>query len=247
MLMRLEAIRGRVAKHARARLGRAGSRLREDTRAVAATEFALVASVLLLMLLGLVEVAPAWLVYSNVGSSASTAADVAAVFTEMQTSDMVDVYSAAADVLQPYSTTPQALRLTNVFSDGNGHAKVYWSCGMGALPAYTALGTVTTTPTGSPVGWFLWVYNSFGGGFQRNGTNTSYVMAEVSYTYTSPSSLVLRTAISMSAVAYYLPRTSTYVGFPWDGVSSDAPTVPTSATTSQAVTLSNGVVCNYAQ
>lgn len=247
MLTRLEAIRGHAAKDARACLGRAGSRLRNDTRAVAAIEFALVASVLLLILLGLVEVAPAWLVYTNVGASASTAADVAAQFTEMQTSDMVNVYSAAADVMQPYSATPQALRLTNVFSDGNGNAKVYWSCGMGALPAYTALGSVTTTPTGSPVGWFLWVYNSFGGGFQRNGTNTSYVLAEVSYNYTSPNSLVIRSAITMSAVAYYLPRTSTYVGFPWDGVSSDAPTVPTSATTASSVTLSNGAICNYAK
>ena len=217
-----------------------------DARAVAAVEFALVATVLLLILLGVCDVVPAWLVSAHLSNSASTAADVTAEFSEMQTSDMVNVYAAAADVMSPFSTTNQSLRITNVFSDGNGNAKVYWSCGNGALPAYAALSEVTTTPTKSPLNWFIWVTNSTSGGYRQNGTNTGYVLAEVSYTYTAPASFVLRNKITMSAVAYYLPRISSYVGFPWDGVSRDDPTVPTAATASSSVQLSNGGICNYA-
>jgi len=217
-----------------------------DTRAVAAVEFAMIVSVLLLMLLGITDVVPSWLVYNNVGTSASTVADVTAEFAEMQTSDMVTVYNAAADVMAPFSATNQSVRITHVFSDGNGNAKVYWSCGMGSLPASAALSTVTTTPTGSPINWFIWVYNDTNNGYQRNGTNTGYILAEVNYTYTPPAQFVLKTPITMKAVAYYLPRASSYVGFPWDGVVSDSPTAPASATTSSSVVLSNGVTCNYA-
>jgi len=216
-----------------------------DTRAVAAVEFAIIVSVLLLILLGLCDVVPSWLAYTAAGTSASTAADVTAEFSEMKTSDVVNVYSAAADAMMPFSAANQSLRVTNIFSDGNGHAKVYWSCGIGSLPAYSALSTVTTTPTGSPDNWFIWVNNSYGGGYQRNGTNSSYVLAEVSYSYTAPAQFVLKNAITMSAVAYYLPRSSSYVGFPWDGVATDSPTLPTSATTSSSVQLSNGAICNY--
>jgi Flp pilus assembly protein TadG len=218
-----------------------------DTSAMAAVEFGMILSVLLLMLLGMADVVPSWLAYNNIGTSASTAADVTAEFSEMQTSDMVNVYSAAADVMAPFSAANQSIRITNVFSDGNGNAKVYWSCGMGSLPAYAALSKVTTTPTGSPTGWFIWVYNTNSGGYTLNGTNTGYILAEVSYSYTAPAQFVLRTPITMSAVAYYLPRSSSYVGFPWDGVAGDSPTIPASATTSSSVVLSNGVSCNYAR
>ena len=189
---------------------------------------------------------PSWLVSTNVNTAASTAGDVAAQFSEMQTSDMVNVYSAAADVMSPFSATNQSLRITHVFSDGNGNAKVYWSCGKGSLPAYTALSPVTTTPTGSPVGSFVWVNNTVSGSFTENGTNTGFIFTEVSYSYTPPAQFVLRSAITMSAVGYYLPRASSYVGFPWSGVSSNPPTVPTAATGSASVSLSNGAVCNYA-
>jgi Flp pilus assembly protein TadG len=247
MLTALLAIHRRSTKNARRQHGQAaGTGFRKDTRAVAAVEFALVVTVLLLMLLGICDVVPTWLVSTNVATAASTAADVAGEFSEMQTSDMVNVYSAAADVMSPFSATNQSLRITNVFSDGNGNAKVYWSCGNGNLAPYGALSTVTTTPTGSPVAAFVWLYNFNSGGYQLNGTNTGYVFAEVSYSYSAPAQFVLRNAINMSGVAYYTPRSSSYVAFPWDGISTDAPTVPTLATKSMSVQLSNGATCNYA-
>jgi hypothetical protein len=137
------------------------------------------------------------------------------------------------------------MRITSVFSDGNGHAKVHWSCGNGSLPPYTALSAVTTTPTGSSFTGFLYLNNNFVG-IWLNGTNTSFIQTEVNYTYTAPSQFVLRSDLTFTGVSYYLPRISSYVGFPWDGNSNDSPPVPNSATTSLSVQLSNGATCNYA-
>ncbi len=45
---------------------------------------------------------------------------------------------------------------------------------------------------------------------------------------------------------YLQPRNASYIGFPWDGNSSDAPTAPASTTKTGSLTLSNGATCNYA-
>ena len=210
-------------------------RLFNETSAIAALEFALVASALTMLLLGLCDLVPAYLAYTHAGTAASTAADLAAEYSEMQYSDMVNVYSAAADVMAPFSAANQSIRITDVYSDGQGNAKVYWSCGNGSLPAYTARVAVTSTPTGTALSSVL-----------KNSANTSYILTEINYIYTAPAAFVVKSPVTLSTTAYYLPRSSAYVGFPWDGVATDMPTIPTSATKSSPVTLSNGATCNYA-
>jgi Flp pilus assembly protein TadG len=222
------------------------TRLASDEHGMAGVEFAVCASALLLLLLGLADVVPSWLAYTHVGTAAATAGDVAGRSSQMQTSDMVNVYTAAADVMQPFSATTQSMRITNVFSDGNGNAKVYWSCASGTMQPYTALSAVTSTPTGVRPNSFLFVDN-VNTGVQLNGTNTSYIVTEVNYTYTPITGFVLKMPFTFNSVSYYLPRQSAYVGFPWDGNSDDSPTVPTSGTQSASVTLSNGAKCNYAK
>ncbi len=221
-------------------------RFRSDEHGVAGIEFALCASALLLLLLGLADVVPSWLAYTHVGTAAATAGDLTGRFSQMQTTDMANVYTAAADVMQPFSATAQSMRITNVFSDGNGNAKVYWSCASGTMQPNTALSAVTSTPTGVRLNSFLFVDDVYVGVW-LNGTNTSYIVTEVNYTYTPITGFVLKLPFTFNSVSYYLPRTSAYVGFPWDGNSDDSPTVPTSGVQSASVTLSNGAKCNYAK
>jgi Flp pilus assembly protein TadG len=221
-------------------------RFLSDRRGVSAVEFALVAPVLIMMLLGASDVAPAVMARYQVNHMTESFGDLATEYGQMQTSDMVNVFSAASDVLAPLPTTTLAVRLTNIYSDGNGHAYVYWSCGEGALPPLTAKSAVTSTPTGSPVGWFLWQYNTSANGYTLNGTNTSYVLAESQYIYTAPAQFIIKGPMTMTNTAFLLPRQSSYVGFPWDGISTDSPTAPNSTTHQASVTLSNGAVCNYA-
>jgi Flp pilus assembly protein TadG len=220
-------------------------RFLRDRKGVSAVEFALATPLLVIMLLGVSDVAPAIVARYQVNHMTESFGDLAAEYSAMQTSDMVNVFSAASDVLAPLPTTTLAVRLTSVYSDGKGHAYVYWSCGEGALAPYAAKSAITSTPTGSPVSWFLWENNTKSGGYTENGANTTYVMAESQYIYTPPAQFIIKTPMTLTNTAYLLPRQSSYVGFPWDGVSTDVPTAPMSTTKSTSVTLSNGVVCNY--
>jgi Flp pilus assembly protein TadG len=216
-----------------------------DRSGASALEFALTAPVLVLLLLGVADVAPALIARYKVNHMTEAFGDLAAEYSAMQTSDMVNVFSAASDVISPLPTTTLAIRLTSVYSDGKGHAYVYWSCGQGVLTPYAAGSAVTSTPTGTAVNSILLMNNTTSGGYTQNGTNTTYVMAESQYIYTSTAKFVILAPITLINTAYLAPRQSSYVGFPWDGNATDIPTPPAQTTKSASVTLSNGAVCNY--
>jgi Flp pilus assembly protein TadG len=221
-------------------------RLARDPRGVSAVEFALVAPVLILLLLGMSDVTPTIMARFQLNHTTESTGDLVTEYSEMQTSDIVNVYAAASDIMKPFPSTTLLVRITNIYSDGNGHAYVYWSCGQGALPPLPAMSPITVTPTGATVDNFVLLTKGQGGGYNYNGTNTSYVMAESQYLYTAPAQFVIPQPITFTNTAYLLPRQSSYVGFPWDGVAADAPTAPASTTKTKSVTLANGVVCNYA-
>lgn len=217
-----------------------------DDHGAAVMEFALVAPLLIMLLLGVSDLVPATMARFKAGNATQSVADLTAQFPEMQTSDVVNVFAGGRVVLAPFSGSTLILRLTNVASDGNGNAFVYWSCGQDSLPPYPAKSAVTATPTGTSVDTLIWMKNVVSGSYVENGTNTSYVMVESSYVYDAPAKFVLKTPQIMTNVAYMLPRQSSYVGFPWNGDPNSAPTAPASATQTGSTTLSNGTVCNYA-
>ena len=215
-------------------------------RGTATIEFALIAPLLISLLLGICDIAPATMARYKFGNATQSVADLATQIPNLQTSDMADVFAGGADVLAPYSSATLSLRVTNVASDGAGNAFVYWSCANGAFTPFSARSNVTTTPTGSSVDTVIWRYNFQYGGYTYNGTNTSYVSVEASYVYTAPAGFVLTTPQTMSVVTYMVPRQSSYIGFPWDGNANNAPPIPTSTQAVNSVTLSNGAVCSYA-
>ncbi len=209
-----------------------------DTGGTAVIEFALVAPILLALLLGVCDLAPATMAKYKFGNATQSVADLATQAARLQASDMADVFAGGADVLAPFASTNLSLRITSVASDGNGNAFVYWSCANGSFTPATAKSIITVTPTGSSVDTVIWRYNG--------GADTSYVSVEARYAYTAPARFVLTTPQNMAVVNYMVPRLSTYVGFPWDGTVSHPPPPPMSTTTTKSLTLSNGAVCNYA-
>jgi Flp pilus assembly protein TadG len=221
-------------------------RFARDRSGVSAIEFAIVTPLLLLLLLGMSDITPTIMARFQLNHATEATGDLVTEYSLLQTSDVLNVYAAASDMLAPFPSTTLTMRITNVYSDGNGHAYVYWSCGQGALPPWAARSAVTTTPTGATVNNFVLLSKGQGGAYMYNGTNTSYVMAESQYVYTPPAQFVIRSPITFTNTAYLLPREASYVGFPWDGVATDAPPAPTTTSKSTSVTLSNGVVCNYA-
>lgn len=215
-------------------------------RGTAMVEFAIVAPVFLLLVLGISDVAITTMAKSRSATATQSAVDLTTQSVNLQTSDMVDIFAGAADVMAPFSAATLILRITSIASDGNGTAFVYWSCGQGSLTPYAAKSSVTTVPTGSPIDNFINRYTISSGGYNYNGANTSFIEVESKYVYTAPAGFVIQGPQTMVSVFYTLPRQTAYVGFPWDGTTTNLPTAPASTTKTASTTLSNGAVCNYA-
>lgn len=81
----------------------------------------------------------------------------------------------------------------------------------------------------------LWTNNS-------KAIGTSVIVVETSYSFTSPSSFIIKGVHVMTSSYATIPRLANYVGFPYANSTLNP---PTSSTTTNALTLSNGAQCNY--
>ena len=208
----------------------------------AAVEFALIAPILTTLLLGAFDIGPSLMVKFKSTSATQTVADLVTQSATVQVADISNFYGAGSDVMAPFSGTPLVMRITNIATNGLGRAFVYWSCGQGALPPFTATTTVLSTPTGTPLTSLLQLFPGLSGLYITNGINTSYIMVESQYKYTAPAGLFLPGSQLMTSVAYSLPRVSIYIG-PTTGQFGYIPPPPILITGSFATSI-GGLTCN---
>lgn len=220
--------------------GSAFERFRRDRRGVSALEFALLAPIMLAMFTGLAVLTTGIMSQQRVNEATEGIGDSVSQKSNLQQSDMVNMFTAAGYYMAPFSGTPMSMRITNVYYDGNSshnYGLVYWSCATGTLSPYAYNQQFTTIPgTSGPVSWVLWVGNGAAG-------NSSFIQVESSYIFTSPASWFLSGSTTLTSQFAIQPRLSNYVGFPY--VTGTTPTAPASTTKSNTVTLSNGAVCKY--
>lgn len=170
-----------------ARLADQLRRLRRDERGVSAVEFALVLPLMALMYIGTVEVTNAVAANRKVVAAASAIGDLAGQAQDITNGDMTNIMNASAAVLNPFNSTPLALRVSQVQIDGAGRPIVAWSDGrnMTALARGAAF-------VGLPAG--------------LNVPNTFVVVSEVSYPYTSPLGNLIIGTITMREGFFLRPR-----------------------------------------
>lgn len=123
-------IRNRMAASLKALNRRARRRLasfRKDRSGIAATEFALVLPVMLMMYFGMVELTQGLGHARKSVILARTLADMASQARGITNNDMNTIFSASKAVMAPYSHADVAMRLTSVSIDGAGNAYVDWS------------------------------------------------------------------------------------------------------------------------
>ena len=179
---------------------RALRRFRRDADGLAALEFALILPVLITMLFGMGELSLAVFCRTSVTQVASTVADLVAQESTPTSTDLSNVYYAANTILYPYypnlSSGKPTIRITSVIFDTTTNSttvgKVAWTCtqsGNGTLsPASRAVNSTVT---------FSQPLLSSGG---------SLLMAEVAYSYSSPTTRLITSAITMSDKFYTKPR-----------------------------------------
>jgi Flp pilus assembly protein TadG len=187
----------------------------KDCRGIAATEFAFIVPVMLVMFFGTVEFSSGVAVDRKVTLVARTLSDL----TSQSAADVNDTYlqnvfTASISILSPYSATPTKATLSEIYVDSNKIAKIQWSkaatIGSGAsqaslAPSSHVAGDIVTLPTALSV------------------KQTYLILSEVSYLYTPTVGYVMgKAGVTLSDVAYTRPRQTTCVTY--NGVPALCPT-----------------------
>jgi Flp pilus assembly protein TadG len=189
----------------RARLSVAS--LLRDQSGIAATEFAVIVPVMLVMFFGTVEFSSAVAVNRKVTLVARTLSDLTSQSppaTTTQTYSTVDdnylqnVFTASIAIVQPYSATPTKGQVSEIYIDTNKVATIKWSkaatIGSGATSATLAnstrnAGDVVTVPP------------------DLSTANTYVIFSEVSYLYTPTVGYVMNySGVTLTDTAYTRPR-----------------------------------------
>jgi Flp pilus assembly protein TadG len=166
-------------------------RFRRDAAGLAAIEFAFIGPVLITMYFGVAELTQAMLAQRRVAHASSTIGDLVAQGTSIQAANFSDLWTVGQTIISPFSTTTLKMRVTSVSSDANSKMTVTWSEGSG-LTAYTKGQVLTTSTVPSSV----------------LAANQTVIMSEVQYSYTSPVSFILQSAVPLNSTYFLRPRLS---------------------------------------
>jgi len=163
-------------------------RFLRDTAGLAAIEFAFIGPVLITMYFGVAELTQALLAQRRTAHAASTMGDLVAQGTSIQAANFTDLWTVGQTILSPFSTTSLKMRVTSVTADATGKTTVAWSEGSGLTP-YTKAATITVPST-------------------VVSANSSVIMSEVQYSYTSPVGYIFHSSVPLNSIYYLRPRLS---------------------------------------
>ena len=199
-------------------------RFRNEERAVAAVEFALIVPFLITLYFGSLEAAALFTVDKRINSISSTIGDLVAQWdpddgnlTTGTGGTLTDYLNASTGILAPYSTTGLKIVVTMVQVKNTGVTRVVWSKANGA-------GTAKTVGNS---------YTNLGSTTQMNAVSRGgcVIAAEVTYSYLPVLGQVFKTALNLVHTNYFLPRFGSVDPIKLD--TSTTTTVPADACTKQ--------------
>ena len=155
---------------------------------MAATEFALIAPVMLVLYFGVTEVADGLMASTKTSAIAATAADLAAQNDKLCNAEMNDIFSALDAIMFPYPTSNASVVISSLIDAGSNQIKVAWSDAHNGTPR--TVGSIVTIPTG----------------LVTSGSGGSVILAEVTYNYSSPAGQLIYGTFPMTAKFYLHPR-----------------------------------------
>jgi Flp pilus assembly protein TadG len=165
--------------------------LADDNSGIAATEFAVIVPIMLVMFFGTIEFSSGVAVDRKVTLMARTLSDLTSQSTSVGDTDMTNFFAASAAIMTPYSSAPTHSTISELYVDpATLHARVQWS--KGTTPR--AVSSQVAIPAALAVG------------------GTYLIFSEVSYLYVPTIGYVMAKAgVNLSDVAYTRPRQSTCV------------------------------------
>ena len=168
--------------------------LARDDSGIAATEFAVIVPIMLVLFFGTVEFSSGIAVDRKVTMMARTLSDLTSQSTSVGDTDMTNFFAASAGILTPYPATPTKATISELYVDPSTLvARVQWSKAYqgGTVRAQSS---VVAIPTALKV------------------AGTYLIFSEVSYQYVPTIGYVMaKTGVNLSDVSYTRPRQSTCV------------------------------------
>ena len=173
------------------RVGLSARNLSRDCSGIAATEFAVIVPIMLVMFFGTVEFASGVAVDRKASLVARTLSDLTSRSTAVGDADMTNFFAASNAILTPYPTAPIKATISELYVDPTTHqARVQWSKGDSPRAVSS---TVTIPPALAVDGTYL-------------------IFSEVSYLYLPTIGYVMaKSGVNLRDVAYTRPRQSTCV------------------------------------
>jgi Flp pilus assembly protein TadG len=181
-----------------------------DRSGVAATEFAMIVPLMLVLFFGVIEFSSGVAIDRKVTLAARTLTDLTSQATpptpgslsaSVADTDLLNAFTASIAILSPYSPTPTTATISEIYIDSNNKATIQWSkaatIASGAtqatfLPASTYIAKQDVT---SIVPTTLLIKQTY------------VILSEVKYTYTPTVSYVaLPASVALKDVAYSRPR-----------------------------------------
>ena len=168
-------------------------RMLADRSGIAATEFAVIVPVMLVMFFGTVEISSAVAVNRKVTLMARTLSDLTSQSTSVNDTDLTGFFAASKGILTPYPSAATHSTVSELYVDPSKVVKVLWSKGY----APRATGSAITIPAELKV------------------ADTYLIFSEVSYRYVPAVGKVVAPAgIDLTDVSYTRPRQSKCVFYP---------------------------------
>jgi Flp pilus assembly protein TadG len=175
----------------------------DDRSGIAATEFAVIVPIMLVMFFGMVEFSSGVAVDRKVTIMARTMSDLVSQSKTVDDPTISNFFLATNSIMAPYPATPAKTTITEIYIDpATGGARAQWSKG----DAPRAPGSPVTVPANlivkDPVTHAVL-------------PNQYLIFSEVSYRYTPTIGYVMgKAGVNLSDVAYTRPRVSTCVFYP---------------------------------
>jgi len=189
----------------RARLSVAS--LLHDQSGIAATEFAVIVPIMLVMFFGTVEFSSGVAVDRKLTLVARTLSDLTSQSpAAVDDSYLKNVFTASIAILAPYSATPTQATLSEIYVDSNKIAKIQWSKAA-TIASGATQATLTTSSHNAgdtiaiPSGLLV--------------KQTYLILSEVRYLYTPTVGYVMgKAGVTLSDVTFTRPRQNTCVDYP---------------------------------
>lgn len=184
-----------------------------DKRALAATEFAVIVPLMLVMFFGTIEFSSAVAIDRKVTMIARTLSDLTSQSTEVDTPAMQDTFTASISMIMPYDATLVNGTVVQIKIDASSVAKIQWSKSATIANGATQAAVTEAPPSLAPDTTVTSMIPS-----TLLIPSTYLIFSQVSYVYTPSVKFVLKSGITLSDVSYTRPRQVTCV--PYTGVKS---------------------------